>query len=114
VTPTPRTSARLAVPCLALVLLVPALALSPGRPAAAADGRDESRSVLGSGTLVDPEGRRRGEVRERAGGYDLYAPDGRRLGWGRPSGVDPNRIEFFAPDGKRLFDLRLRGQPGGR
>jgi hypothetical protein len=30
------------------------------------------------------------------------------------SAIDPNRIEFFAPDGKRLFDLRLRGQPGRR
>jgi hypothetical protein len=94
--------------------LLGAAAAPAPHPALAGEASDRPWSVLDSGTVVDSKGRRKGEIRERAGRYDIYAPDGRRLGYGRPSSLDPSRIEFFAPDGKRLFDVKIRAEPGRR
>lgn len=65
------------------------------------------------GRIFDRDGKRIGEIRrDRWGGYEIFDEKSRRLGYGRESS-DGRTIEFFAPDGRRLFELRRDDPPGG-
>jgi len=61
------------------------------------------------GRILDPAGKRLGEIRRDPwGGYSLLDDKSRRLGYGRES-PDGRAVEFFAPDGRRLFEIRSDG-----
>ena len=76
--------------------VIAAVALSPATSAGGdLDGR-----------ILDPAGKRLGEIRRDPwGGYSIFDDKSRRLGYGRES-PDGRAVEFFAPDGRRLFEIR--------
>ena len=62
--------------------------------------------------LLNRDGSAVGSIRqEPLGRYSLFDTQSRRLGYGRES-ADGRTIEFFAPDGRRLFKLKRDSRPG--
>ncbi len=67
--------------------------------------------LASSGTIhfdvFDKDGNRKGKVVERTpGNFDLFDKNSNRLGYGRVSPYDGKTIEFFDPQGRRLFEIR--------
>ena len=61
-----------------------------------------------NGRLLDRDGKAVGSIRqEPSGRYSLFDTESRRLGYGRES-ADGRTVEFFAPDGRRLLQLKRR------
>ena len=87
---------------LVVTLAVALIAVVTLRPAAIAAGDLDGR-------ILDPAGKRLGEIRRDPwGGYSIFDDKSRRLGYGRES-PDGRAVEFFAPDGRRLFEIRRDG-----
>ena len=94
----------------AVILLMPLVVL--GGTAAIAVARAGAGSAL-NGRLLDRHGKAVGSIRqEPLRRYSVFDAQSRRLGYGRES-ADGRAIEFFAPDGRRLFELRPEGTPRG-
>ena len=87
---------------LIVALAVAVIAVVALRPATIAAGDLDGR-------ILDPAGKRLGEIRRDPwGGYSIFDDKSRRLGYGRES-PDGRAVEFFAPDGRRLFEIRRDG-----
>ena len=83
-----------------VVVISPAIAVAPAAAGSRLNGR-----------LLDRDGKVVGSIRqEPVGRYSLFDAQSRRLGYGRES-ADGRTIEFFAPDGRRLFQLERDRAP---
>ena len=56
-----------------------------------------------SGSVYNEKGERKAEIRESPyGGFDIYKPNGERIGRGQRAPADPSTIELFDKRGNRL------------